>query len=382
MRVWLDNTGFQAACSVLASSKVTAESAPGLFHFATILAFCDRLALTSFESNPVREGTERGIDMLESLGLSHRTLKILNTKVDDYFTICEKVAHTCIAELKERFVPLPGPYGRDYPRSLDSSHVERQLSLIRAVSSSEGDAYWNEVKEQAREMRAAGAVGFMIAHSPNLRESVREVLARYPESDVAPQVENFLRFHLNSQLATMIEATYAPSVGRGKLIEERNRTVAERIGMLSDKLALLLREEGARREFAVPSLHRHFERVSKGHPERVIEEALRIRSGTRQLRSKLGRKVERLQTNSHLWDVALDAEIKDLGRELEVDLGLRPAPRPPSLRISVAFPDFLPDTPVPTVEPDVSELGSWLRHKWASARNALLTDVIRGASLD
>lgn len=366
MRVWIDHTGFQAAGASLSEENPS----DGLMQFATLLAFSDRVELNRSESPAIRAGSVEVREELSRIGVSNGVLGFRQTADGDYKEACLRAAAYCQDKIGEAFAPVSDPLASQFPASMTSGDVSRQLNWITDVLFADGPAVIDEARAWASEAKSDGAVVLMMVTNDRLRSAVAAAVAAYGlNAVVLRQIENFLRFHLNQELGRTAGATYAPSVGRARVVRANAQAVALRVGELLNGFA----ERTQNRSLGIPSVHQYLLNQSGGRPQGVIETALQVRDRTADLRARLA---IRLDATDVAARSTVEREIRELSEELEAHLGLRTAPSPwdaVDFSIVVALPPL-------TLAVSGRKLAEWWSYRKAEARNAVLTEISRGGT--
>ncbi|MEL6445675.1 MAG: hypothetical protein AAFR95_13195 [Bacteroidota bacterium] len=366
MKVWIDNTGLQAAGSSLTEEPT--HSIEGLLQLATLVAFSDVLSLNAFEGSTVAAKSAEVKDVLTSIGLDPRAIDLVRIAPESYAVACEQAAAFCRDKLSEAFLPSQDSTSAEFPPSLSEEEVHTQVTRGLQVLFCNDAKLLEDFRAESLDMKASGAVAYMLSSDGQLRVAARDLIAAYEGSwNVWRQVENFLRYHLNQELAQQADASYAPSVGRARVIRANATAVGMRIAELLDGLSERLKG----RALHIPSIHRYLLRQSGGDPHGVVYEALRVRAETTTLRTHLRSRLSR--SSSATQHASLEREIAELGRELEAQLGLREEPTWQNA-IDISFVIGLP--PI-AITASSKKLKEWWDYRSAQARNAILTDISR-----
>lgn len=322
MRVWIDNTGLQSATScIYGKGSLEHYNDPlGLLQLATLVVFSSEISLNGFEDPVIQENSENAISRLTQLGIDG-LITIESLKTADYAAACRRAAHEMSDDLVEGFVPdekaLHGVEPPELPRGTNAQQT-RYVTLL--------DKPDDELREIATttldDHKATGAIDYMIAISPQLRNRLRTLQSKKGSLGLrsAYSMNIAMRFNLNRCLADDYESTYMASVGRSNLVARRSDLVLSRVLTDVDDVVSSLRDK----ELGVPSVYAYLLDKSKGDPEGLVVEALVLREKTTEVRTVLGELENAIRSGEPRTINSAKIEIRKLGEQLRRDVGLTP----------------------------------------------------------
>lgn len=296
--------------------------------------------VSDFEHSKVADKTTQTIYRLRSLGVTDSILDLVKINHDTY-----QIACLSAAEHAEESLVLPFRLCNRQLASLRSvcvadAEVARTYDLALTEVS---ESVYDEVSAHALEMKAAGAVLYMLATSPRLRIAIQNWANSLPKPDDAhfEQIDSYLRFHINAALADMNFARYGPAIPRAALLRTQHSEILQQ---LTDKLQAVVKEI-TKKPLGVPPVAAVLAQRSNGDPRGVISEALSLREKTSLLRKRLGDIIQRYDPSTPEGAFEVHREISELIDLLRMDLGLKRAPR---LRDSIEL-LFVAGFPIPSV---------------------------------
>jgi len=374
MRASLDNTGVHSAYRCVRRCANSEEDLRGLFQFATFLVFADGLVVNGFEPDEINATTCEMRQALIKLGLESESFEIVDRTILEYQEACEAAALACASDIDWAFNPLEGHIPGlmpDLPPGAETI-LESFATLVTEEYSPEN---LEAIRLAALEEKAGGACHYMIASCEPLRERVR-VRARR-ESWGHPsllQLNAFLRYYLNDELARQREATYAPATGRARVMRHRNRLLAERLASVVSSVV----GNGLEKPLPIPSVASVLVAKAKGDPLGILSEAIELRhhSANRRLRDWIRKRVGESCADS-LGDLAsaegLAQEAEDLVRKALALVGK------PTLLGAIEVQLVLGMLPVVTVQTE--KLVEWFHYRKGCRKVALLTELSRLAKI-
>lgn len=336
MRLWIDNTGLQSAGLCLHNQGRDDGDVEGLLQLGTFLAFSDGMLLSDFELSEVADKTSETIYHLRTLGVTDQILDLVPMNHDTYQTACLSATKSAEENLVLQF----GLCNRRLAslRSVCVADAEVARTYDLALTEVSGSDY-DRVSENAPEMKAAGAVRYMLATSPRLRIAIRNWAnsSRKPEDADFEQIDSYLRFHINEALADMNSARYGPAIPRAALLRTQRSEILQQ---LTDELQVVA-SEITMKPLGVPPVAAVLAKRSKGDPRGLISEALSLREKTSSLRKWLGGIAQRYDPLTPEGAFEVHHRIGELIDLLRMDLGLKRAPGfqdPIELLFVVGFP--------------------------------------------
>ena len=371
MKTWIDNTGFQSAGRFLLGKPQ--EDLSPVYQLATIIAFSNSITLTGFEDLEVATTTS---EVMKRLDPSSDVIQMRSISRSSYQDCCQKAASFCGTYFEKISFLSMDERTLEYPVGLSKASIEKQIDIGLKVIFTDSPSELDELCDQVKEQAAAGAAAYILCSNTNLRLKSRKLFTS-PDDNRAiyRQLENLLRYHLNTELAEEAEGSiYAPALGRSRLLrsaqENEFRTVSRNLP--STELSKLLDSFKREMNIGVPSIHQYFERLGKNDPDRVLKLALEIREKTSDLRRRLESKLATIDS-IHNHNDALDQEISEIGNNIRMNMGLDSAPT-----FWGAF-DLSFVTAIPPIAISLSgkELVQWWNFKRASKRNSILTEISR-----
>ncbi len=371
MDVWLDNTGFQSAGMFL-QGKVQGDLSP-VYHLATTIAFSSSLTLTGFEDIEVATMTSEIIEKLDS---NRDVINMKPISSSAYHACCVEAARFCGSNFGKVVTLDMDEETLEYPAGLSSDSISKQIAMGLQVIFSKNPVELEDVEQAAKDQMAAGAAVYMLCCNSDLRIKSRKLFDNVVDkAAVYRQLENLLRYHLNTELARNSNgAIYTPALGRSKLIRNVQEKEYQSIGKLVPATELSRMLDSFKREvkLGAPSIHLYFEKLGNNDPDRILKTAFDVREKTGSLRKKLSSKLKGISSLQE-YNETLDQEIEEAAESIRMTLGLDRAPR---FRDAV---DLSLVTALPPIAISLSgkELNEWWKFKKSSKRNALLTEISR-----
>lgn len=374
MQLWIDNTGLQSAglCLDGRASLAHDYDVRGLLQLATLVIYGNKVSLNGFEENIIAKRSHEIVEQLQTIGITEEILSISPVAEAEYALACKTAADSIAPDLCDGFNPdefkLIGGEPPDLPRGLQ----ERQVKYVALASEQEGSTKLQEVEENALADKAVGAVEYMLACSPALREAVARILTMYPNwgDRNSYQLNVFLRYHLNDALGEQSFSKYAPAIARAELVSRRNQYVIEALGNTVDKTVAELRGE----PLGVPSTLAALLQRAKGEPRAILSVAREFRERSRPLRDILDTLTVKYPVDTPESRFGIRKQIDELRRQLRRDVGLEKAAK---LRDAVEI-RFIIGIPVPSVSG--KEIVKWVQEHIQSRRTAVLTELVKASA--
>lgn len=374
MNIWIDNTGLQSAAQCLEGRANPNQDydVRGLLQLATLIIYGNNISLNGFEDDIIARRSQEIIEQLQTIHISEDILSINPVSEDEYALACKTTADSIAPELCYSFNPDEYQLIGGEPPDLPIGLHERQVKCIELASEPENSAKLKDVEKNALRDKAIGAVEYMLACSPALREAVGQMIKVYPNwgDRHSYQLNVFLRYHLNDILGEQNFSKYAPAIGRARLINRRNHYVLESIGDTIDEIVTELRGE----HLGVPSTLAALLQRSKGEPKAVLEVAREFREHSKPLRDCLHLLYEKYPDDTPESRFGIRKKINELGRQLRRDVGLE---KNAKLRDAIEV-RFVIGFPVPFVSG--KELLKWLKERKQSKRTAVLTELVKASA--
>ena len=371
MDIWLDNTGFQSAGKLLISNET--DDLNPVYQLATTIVFSNSLTLTGFENFEVGSMTA---NIIEALDPKRNLIDVRKVDQHTYFEQCRKSAEFCGTNFERTFTLSSDTKAFEYPASLSRKTIQKQIEMGIKVIFTDDPSELSDLCQLSQKKMAAGAVVYMLAINSDLRRKSKQILIGLKDKWLGyRQIENFLRYHLNIQLAQESnEAIYLPAIGRARLIRKsqkaeyhilKKQAPSEAISNMLDSF-----QEDIR--LGAPSMYRYFKHKCNDNADYILKTAFELRIQTSELRKKLTNRLKNIYSSSS-YNHALNDEIKEISTNIEMNLGLKPAPT-----LAGAF-DISLVTAIPPVAITLSgkELNTWWNFKRSTKRNSLLTEISR-----
>lgn len=283
MRIWIDNTGLQSAESCVDGRASSEEDVRGLLQLATYLVYAKHISINGFEDQTIREYTERAVDRLYGFGLPHKDCVIEQVDRDTYARACRAAAFQAHPSFRDAQSYKGGHFASVLaPKKLPRGEYEQQLAFIELARADESRLL--NVREEALDRQAVGAVDYMVAVSRTLRKKLA-TLELTPQE--AYRLSIYLRFRLNEALARIFDATYGPSVSRASLIDDHYTMLIKVLESETTQIADDFRQRFKKDALGVPATSAYLLKRSKGEPEAVLIEAIALRERTKALRDHL-----------------------------------------------------------------------------------------------
>ena len=412
MHLWIDNTGLYSAAQSLLGYSQGEDDTKGLLQLATLLIFAETLFVNGFEQEEVSGRTKGVKHHLEHLGLDEMGLSIVPSSKEEYARACEVAASRCADDLYWAF--NPGKQEPSAPRQLSIQdlviHVDTSLPLGLSIQDSvihghadipsraekaliakigdlvhESDKRIEEIKQSALDKRASGAIEYMFAASPELRDSVSKLgYSKLDSRTFIYRLNAFLRYYLNDALAEKMSIYYVPAVARSRYVRRQNNFLIKKLSNKMDDAVSQLRGE----PLNVPSVQSVLINRAKGKPEGIIRAALELREEATELRKWLYDLAQKHDLRESKGRAEAFGQIDKLS--IAIEQCLRPAKAPrlsKALEFSAVVSLVIPtaEAPIPLqpgVELGVSvdEFCKWVKYRWGDRRIAILTEISKEAS--
>src|ERR1044072_362440 len=372
MKLWIDNTGLQSAGVCLERRARSDYDVRGLLQLATLVIFGDNISLNGFEDEIIAARSRAMAHSLESVGVRDIVF-VRPVSEPAYKQACKAAAEKVASDLSSFLVPGGvAPWSTGEPPDLPRGLLERQFRYVELANESEGSARLRDVEALALQDKAVGAVEYMMAISPELRDSVARLRRTSTFGDRESYDLNIvLRYHLNESLADRSSSTYAPALGRAERVTRRSNYVIDVLSAVADNTANDLRKQVHLGPLGIPSVLAAILERSKGEPKRVFEVAMKFRQQAWELRQVLQELAAKYPEDTPESRLERQKYIAELGQQLRRDVGLDRATSVfDAIQVQFAF-----AVPVPTVR--IGELLRWLREFQKRRRAAVLTELVR-----
>ena len=368
MRLWIDNTGLHSAgCALLQGARAELD-VRGLLQLATLLVFGDEVLFSGFESDEVATRSVAIVDRLYSLGVPASVLRASVETATSYQHACYDTAHRLSGRLAATFQPNEAGIIGLEPSDLPPRVAAAQPAFVRLSAQDISAGELSDAQAAAFEDKAAGAIQYLMAISPELRAAVRSLSTRSGWQPIdSYQLNAYLRFHLNTSLAASRDAVYTPAIARARLHRKRNASIVARLLDQVDEVVKKLSDT----PLPAPAVAQALVIKAKGHPERVIEQALYYRTRATRLRTFLRKALEDVDPRSGEGSLKTDETVRELGNTLETELGLKPR-----LAFAEAL-DVLFVLGLPIPELSGQKLVQWTNQQWHARQAAVLTELAR-----
>ena len=372
IKIWLDNTGIHNVGRCLDGRAKSDVDIEGFLQFAILVAFSNRMEFNPFEPEHIAERTDIIINRLGQIGVSKEVLHDSRDNQDSYALACGEAAREAAKDLRYVFLP-----GGDNVHGLAPELQRGQdvhSGFLDLVDSGVSQAHLQQVLESALADKAAGAVDYMVAVNHDLRCAIREKAISCKDwSDAhTHQLGAFLRFYLNTLLGCQNHGTYAPAVGRARLVRRANLFYLDRLVDLADEITVMLR--GA--ALPLPSLHAALVIEGKGELEAILDVACQKRERTPHIRRWLEASVEGSDEARGDYFVKAEAEMNEI--RTAVFETLRRC-RHPELEAPVTLQGFH-GIPNPSLDP--MKLATSFKHWRLRSRFMVVTEMSALAAFD
>ncbi len=321
MELWIDNTGLQSAGVSLEGVAKHAIDVDGLLQLGTLIVFSEKLQFNGFEPEAVGFNSRVARQLLMDLGLPEEDIVISAETPLSYRQACLQAGNEAAQDLSRTFEVVIENVPRLEPPDLPRSIMSAQTSYLRDSLLSDTAEVLEDLANEALKQKAAGAVRCMLAICPSLRAVVRDLVSRDPGWSLAHtnQLNALLRSYLNEELAGNKGIRYAPAIGRARLLQEQNYSLAKKLASDVDEISSKLRGE----TLPAPAVSLALVHASRGEPHAVIEAALEYRSKAEPLRKWLRRRVAGLDLDSPKGRSKVRQAVSELRDLVEIDLGLQ-----------------------------------------------------------
>ena len=372
MKLLLDNTGFQAAGLALArQGRPGSYDTRELLQLATFIIFSDQLVVGGFEATESEARSQEVANHLSHLGVDTDILELPSLSAHTFIDVCHSAARQCAADFEDTFRPdhssVLGLFPAALTRSTVDSRARKMRELLRKRTS---DATISEIAEEGIVQRKTGAVLYMLAASPELREAVRRALkGKRLTRAILDRLDVFCRSYVNDALASNSAALYAPAVARAEIVRRETEYLVGRLTRAVDDIAAELK--GA--PLGIPSMQSYLIRNGV-HPEGVVEAALDVRAATKDLRHDLSRALHIHTELDVPARISIARKIHEVQTLVRQELGLIPAP---SLADAIDISIILG---IPAPQLSTAKLAAWARNRWKRRRIRVLSDVSKHAA--
>ena len=373
MELWIDNTGLQSAALCLEgrASPMHEYDARGLLQLATQIIYGEKISLNGFEDEKIANRSKEVVERLQSLYSNEKIININPIGVDEYALACKTAADMVAPDLRYSFNPDEYKLLGGEPPDLPRGFKERLVSFVKLAIEPVNSEKLDKVLEESLKDKAVGAIEFMLASSPSLREAIAKMVKehKYWNDRHSYQLNIFLRYHLNDSLAEQSFAKYSPAVARAELINRRSQFILDALSKEMDEVVSDLR----RGPLGIPSTFAALLQRSKGEPEAILKVALEFREYSKPLRNAL----ENL-SNEHWGDTddsreEIQKEIWEMGHQLRRNFKER------STKLGDAI-EFRFVLGIPTVFISGKELVRWVRERYKKRRIAVLTELVKASA--
>jgi len=373
MKLWIDNTGLQSAGQCLdgRASPHHDYDVRGLLQLATLIIYGNSINLNGFESDKIAERSKEIIEQLTSLGITPDILSISPVTETQYALACKTAADAVASDLHESFNPNEYQMLGGEPPDLPRGAYERQVAFITLAGEPDDSPRLQQAIETALMDKAVGAVEYMLACSPRLREAVAQMMYDHGHwtQSYSYQLNVFLRYHLNDALGEQSFSKYAPAVARGELIDRRHQYIIKALGKELDHIAAELRGE----PLGIPSTISAILERSKGEPEAVLKVSRDFREHSGPLRNALGALADHHSADTPESRFDIHNQLRELGKQLRRNVGLA---NPAKLRDAVEIRLVLG---IPFAFISGKELAKWVGERRQRKKTAVLTEILKAS---
>lgn len=247
MKLWIDNTGLQSAglCLEGRANSLHDYDIRGLLQLATLIIYGNNIALNGFEDKKIASRSRELVDQLKRFNITEDILSIRSIHEDEYALACKTAADSIAHELRHSFYPNEHEILGGEPPNLPRGLRKRLVGFVNLVNEPDNSEKLRRVLEESLKEKAVGAVEFMLAVSPILREEIRKMIKEcsYWDDVQSYQLNIFLRYYLNDALGEQSFAKYAPAVSRAELINRRSQYILDALGEELDEVVLSWRRK-------------------------------------------------------------------------------------------------------------------------------------------
>lgn len=355
----------------------TSYDIKSFLQLGTLIVFSSRLQLGGFEAEAIADASHTFRDELVQIGLKEEALSIRATTEAEFRAACIAAARHAASDMpfgyRQGARSLVGLSLIDLPRG--AHHRGREIT--RLVTEAE-NLDLIQIAVGAFKERSAGAVNYMLAISPGLRKRALHLIAGSPGwgDDDSFELEGYLRAVLNTELARLADATYAPAPSRAELIERENELAIE---LLQAKLDEVIGDKRPR-AMKIPPVTGALLVRSHGDPKGFIEQALEMRELARPLREHLAELARAAAQGSLQGQEQLFNEIDSIGEHLRIALRVKRGPdllRAIDLDVVMGLPG---DASLSTSLGTVKNLVKWAEHLRMRGKLVVLTEIVRQAA--
>lgn len=347
----------------------------GLLQLANQIIFSDKIKLCSYESPAVLNHSVAVRDTLLSLGVSKAVIEFHNFDRSQYALACNRVSKRIYDDLQYTSIEKSEPNRSllkiahpDLP-SIMSDVIEQVHHLITDDIS---ERERTDLATHALDSMAAGADVYIIASCPSLLGLLKQHASSLDWTlQHTEELQIYLRYYLNEELAKLSNADYCPAVGRARITNKHNSLILKSISEVNDVIASAVKTLEPSRT-GIPSIAEAVVKHAMGEPRSIIEVAIAFREKAKPFRRHLQSIMSPGKSSGYedLHNVRMAT--RHLGQVLLNDLGLKPAPR-----IRDAFEvQFLGLVPIPSI----TKLLDWIEYRIERRRISFMSEFAKIAA--
>jgi hypothetical protein len=371
MKLFLDNTGMHAVGRCLDKEGLGQIDVKGLLQFATGIIFSEKITVSGFEREGMRDRSEYIKSLLIGAGLSKEVIEIKLLTHEEFGKACDVAMSNLsddfpfvfnelmlpqeiqIEALKPKFLP-------EEQATEDTIHTLFTYLVTQERKQQQLDDIYSTALKDPR----LGLTLDTVLHSHSLWEQVREYSQEYSWT---PQTSKYLlttiRYYVNLELADNIDSFYSPAVARAELLRKKQPIHIELLSTIVKDAT----EQLSPTDIGAPRVATALVRKAKGDPMGVIKEAVYFRSLADDLRAYLGNKLEQYQSGDPNWNKKLHEEAANIAATLREELKID---RRPELWRAMSV------TPgIPIISGGLEALSEWNRYRRLRKKVIVLTEL-------
>lgn len=291
MKAWIDNSSLHGAGRCISGDAKNAYDTRNLFQIASAIIFAENAEIAASPGDQIFESTQEFIDLMSRYGVNERFLSNVETGNGAYAQACIEAAELAS---DQTLITTAGEYLNDHYKLDQPNDVEYDYKGLTELITSDSETFLSDSAERAMALKGTGAIHLMIARCPRLKETLAHLHANGLWTRTSSyHLSAYLRTLLNLELGRSRSATYLPTSSRADLLltaqarieANRNRMYTKRpLDEVIDELIVAAGPTDFLPKVALGPIATHLLRVSKGEPNGIIAEAVKLRDALAPIR--------------------------------------------------------------------------------------------------
>ena len=371
MHIYLDNTGFGLAGSVLLRDPcANINDIEAFINLCTLVVFSEKIRINGYDIESTIDLSLKTINQLKKMGIDNDLLDIGNLSPRPIMDVCDYVAQQLSQNLNFEFNPekehnIDGTTSRSISPERMKRQTEYMSMLLMTEEERKNYAYISIMNEGMY-----GAVNYVFGNE-SFFDTFKRYIKKHPSfcqnSDMQYLLNVLIRYRINESFAERQSLYYSPSLQRARLVKDiecfYHSSIPQYTIQSLNKVLTEISNEYLQSNQEIIPITKYLLEKSNLNPFKMIEESIKLRFQAEPIRKLLTKSIDCCKEGKHQKKLLIDKELKELSRELRCRLGIKD-----TVRINDTISAKVAILDKPDISVDMVKLEAWLKEKYISSR--------------